>query len=154
MTADGNVLDGTGTTSGVADLQGADGGVTVVGVAAGSGPGGIAPGTVGVEITGAHGRLTLNADGSYSYVHTSGGGSDVFTYTIKDADDSLAHTTLTINLGDSAPSNIAIPTPGGQVFEAGLPARGSEPPGSDPTKPTTTQTGTITFTSPGPETGD
>jgi hypothetical protein len=25
---------------------------------------------------------------------------------------------------------------------------------SDPTKPTTTQTGTITFTSPGPETGD
>jgi hypothetical protein len=148
MTADGNVLSGAGTGSGVADLQGADGGVTVVGVAAGSGPGGAAPGTVGVEITGAHGRLTLNADGSYSYVHTSGGGSDVFTYTIRDADGSLAHTTLTINLGDSAPSNIAIPTPGGQVFEAGLPARGSEPAGSDPTKPTTTQTGTITFTSP------
>jgi hypothetical protein len=33
--ADGNVLTGAGTTSGVADLQGADGGVTVVGVAAG-----------------------------------------------------------------------------------------------------------------------
>jgi hypothetical protein len=66
MTADGNVLSGAGTTSGVADLQGADGGVTVVGVAAGSGPGGVAPGTVGVEITGAHGKLTLNALGSYT----------------------------------------------------------------------------------------
>jgi hypothetical protein len=144
-TADGNVLTGAGTTSGVADLQGADGGVTVVGVAAGNGPGGA--GGVGVEIVGAHGKLTLNADGSYTYVFTGGGGNDVFTYTTRDADGSLAHATLTINLGDSAPSNIVIPAPGGQVFEAGLRARGSEPAGSDPTKPITTQTGTITFKS-------
>jgi VCBS repeat-containing protein len=148
MTADGNVLTGAGTTSGVADLQGADGSVTVVGVAKGNGPGGAAPGTVGVEIIGLLGKLTLNADGSYTYIATGGGGSDVFTYTTRDADGSLAHATLTINLGDAAPSNIVIPAPGGQVFEAGLPARGTEPAGSDPTKPTTTQTGTITFTSP------
>src|SRR5262245_33579071 len=90
-TADGNVLTGAGTTSGVADMQGADSGVTVVGVAAGNGPGGVAPGTVGVAIVGAHGTLTLNADGSYSYVATSGGGNDVFTYTTRDADGSLAH---------------------------------------------------------------
>src|SRR5262245_2425925 len=147
-TAEGNGLTGAGTTSGVADMQGADGGMTVVGVAAGPGPGGAAPGTVGVEIVGAHGRLTVFANGSYSYVHTSGGGNDVYTYTIRDADGSLSHATLTINLGDATPGNIVIPTPGGQVFEAGLPARGSEPAGSDPTKPTTTQTGTITFTSP------
>ena len=145
-TANGNVLTGAGTTSSGADVQGADGGMTVVGVAAGNGPGGA--GGVGVEIVGAHGKLTLNADGTYTYVFTGGGGNDVFTYTIRDADNSFAHATLTINLGDAAPSNIAIPAPGGQVFEAGLPARGSEPAGSDPTKPITTQTGTITFTSP------
>jgi hypothetical protein len=155
MTADGNVLTGAGTTGGLngagTDVQGADGGLTVVGVAAGNGPGGAAAGTVGVAIAGAHGTLILFADGSYSYVHTSGGGNDIFTYTIQDADGSLSHATLTINLGDSAPSNIVIPAPGGpdtQVFEAGLPARGSEPAGSDPTKPVITQAGTITFQSP------
>src|SRR5262245_10515903 len=75
-TADGNVLTGAGTTSGLADMQGADGGVTVVGVAAGNGPGGAAPGTVGVAIVGAHGTLTLNADGSYRCLATRGGGND------------------------------------------------------------------------------
>lgn len=150
-TADGNVLTGAGTASGVADMQGADGGMTVVGVAAGNGPGGAAPGTVGVAIVGAHGTLTLNADGSYSYVFISGGGSDVFTYTIRDADGSLAHATLTINLGDAAPGDIVIPpgnTPGQtQVFEAGLGPRGSESAGShtgDPSFPATTAS-TITF---------
>ena len=145
-TADGNVLTGAGTTSSGADLQGADGGVTVVGVAAGTGQ--VGTGNVGVPIVGARGTLTLNADGSYTYVATGGGGSDVFTYRIRDTDGSDSVATLTINLGDAAPGNIAIPSPGGQVFEAGLPARGTEPAGSDPTKPTTTQTGTITFTSP------
>jgi hypothetical protein len=153
-TADGNVLTGAGTTPGKADLQGADGGVTVVGVAAGSGPGGLAPGTVGVAIVGARGTLTLNADGSYTYVATGGGGRDVFTYTIRDADGSLSFATLTINLGDAAPGNIVIPpvnTPGQtQVFEAGLGTRGPEPAGShtgDPSFPPTTS-GTISFTSP------
>ena len=152
-TADGNVLTGLGTTAGAgtADVQGADGGVQVVGVAAGNGPGGVASGTVGVAIAGAFGTLTLNADGSYTYVHTAGGGTETFTYTIRDADGSLAHATLTISLGDAAPNSINIPAAGGAattVFEAGLAARGGEPAGShsgDPTFPTTTQTGTITF---------
>jgi VCBS repeat-containing protein len=148
-TADGNVLTGASTTTGIADMQGADGGVTVVGVAAGN-----SQGAVGVPIAGARGTLTLNADGSYTYVANGSGGSDVFTYTIRDADGSLSSATLTINLGDAAPGNIVIPAPGGQVFEAGLPARGSESAGSDPTKPTTTQTGTITFTSPERESED
>jgi hypothetical protein len=153
-TADGNVLTGAGTTPGIADLQGADGGMTIVGVAKGNGPGGDAPSTVGVPIDGAHGKLTLNADGTYTYVFTGGGGNDVFTYTIRDADGSFAHATLTINLGDAAPSNIVIPpanTPGQtQVFEAGLGPRGVEPAGShagDSSFPATTS-GTITFTSP------
>jgi VCBS repeat-containing protein len=153
-TADGNVLTGAGTTPGIADLQGADGGMTIVGVAKGNGPGGDAPSTVGVPIDGAHGKLTLNADGTYTYVFTGGGGNDVFTYTIRDADGSFAHATLTINLGDAAPSNIVIPpanTPGQtQVFEAGLGPRGVEPAGShagDSSFPATTS-GTITFISP------
>ena len=131
----------------------------VVGVATGNGPGGAAPGTVGVAVAGAHGTLTLVANGYYSYVHTAGGGSDVFTYTIRDTDGSLAHATLTISLGNSAPSNIVIPAPGlaeTMVFEAGLPVRtiagNAEPAGSHVGEsgfPTTTQTGTIRFTSPG-----
>ena len=84
-----------------------------------------------------------------------GGGADVFTYTIQDADGTLAHTTLTITLGDAAPTGIVIPAPGGadtQVFEAGLLAsRGpGESAGSHAGEsgfPVTTQTGTITFTS-------
>ena len=134
---------------------------------------------------------TLLANGSYSYVQTAGGGSDVFTYTIRDADGSLAHATLTITLGDSAPSKIVIPAPGlaeTTVFEAGLLVRTiagiAEPAGSQvgesasddhadrhhqvhltgacgtddrgqprrrrvqQAEPTTTQPGTITFTSP------
>ena len=157
MEATGNVLTGVGTTSGPgnADAPGADGGVTIVGVAPGNGAGGINPGSVGIAIAGAFGTLTLNADGSYSYVHAVGGGSDVFTYTIQDADGTLSHTTLTISLADSAPGNIVIPGPGGadtQVFEAGLLAsRGpGESAGSHAGQsgfPTTTQAGTITFTS-------
>ncbi|MGC2712911.1 MAG: hypothetical protein WA366_05995 [Pseudolabrys sp.] len=157
MAATGNVLTGVGTASGPgnADVSGADGGGTVVGVAAGNGPGGVSPGTVGVAIAGAFGTLILNADGSYNYVHVVGGGADVFTYTIQDADGTLAHTTLTITLGDAAPTGIVIPAPGGadtQVFEAGLLAsRGpGESAGSHAGEsgfPVTTQTGTITFTS-------
>jgi hypothetical protein len=157
MAATGNVLTGVGTASGPgnADVSGADGSGTVVGVAAGNGPGGVSPGTVGVVIAGAFGTLILNADGSYNYVHVVGGGADVFTYTIQDADGTLAHTTLTITLGDAAPTGIVIPAPGGadtQVFEAGLLAsRGpGESAGSHAGEsgfPVTTQTGTITFTS-------
>jgi VCBS repeat-containing protein len=108
---------------------------------------------VGVAIVGAFGTLTLNANGSYSYAHNGapGGGTDTFTYTIRDADGDLSHATLVIAVADSSPGGIIIPTPGGAeatVFEAGLPARGSEPAGSNPAAPVTTQTGTITFTSP------
>src|SRR5262249_30304485 len=54
----------------------------------------------------------------------------------------------------SAPGGIVVPAPGGaatQVFEAGLGPRGGEPPGSHPGDsrfPTTTQAGSISFTSP------
>jgi VCBS repeat-containing protein len=152
----GNVLTGVGTTSGAAgaDVAGADG-VKVVTIAFGGNLVTVDP-VGGGTITGAFGTLTLNADGSYSYAHNgrAGGGTDVFSYTIRDADGSQSTATLTIAVADSSPGTINIPTAGGaatQVFEAGLPARGGEPAGShngDPAFPTTTQTGTITFSSP------
>ncbi|WP_292082204.1 hypothetical protein, partial [Mesorhizobium sp.] len=75
---------------------------------------------------------------------------DVFTYTIKDGDGDLSHTTLTISIGDSTPTD-TIPTPGGPtttVYEAGLPARGGESAGSDAAANSETTSGTIGFTSP------
>ena len=78
--------------------------------------------TLNTAIQGAFGKLTLAADGSYSYTRdagTAGGANDVFTYTIKDGDGDLSHTTLTISVGDSTPTD-TIPAPGGAtttVFE-------------------------------------
>ena len=117
--------------------------------------------TLDTPIQGTFGKLTLAADGSYSYTRdagTAGGVNDVFTYTIKDGDGDLSHTTLTISVGDSTPTD-TIPAPGGAtttVFEHGLPARGAEPAGSgeiadgNPTNnsdPSETVSGTIAFTS-------
>ena len=84
----GNVITGVGTTSGPAgiDVQGADGAV-VVGLAVGNtGADLINTATTGVPISRAFGTLTLNADGSYSYLHDAvlpqGANIDVFTYTL------------------------------------------------------------------------
>ena len=156
----GNVLTGIGTALGAggADVAGADGGISVVGVAAGNGAGVISLPSVGAAIAGAFGTLTLNADGSYSYVHGVGGGADVFTYTIRDADGSLSHATLTIRIPDSAPGNIVIPQAGNpgagtEVFETGLPTRTiggtAEPPGSHTGEPafSPATSGTIAFSS-------
>ncbi|WP_071057724.1 VCBS domain-containing protein [Pelistega sp. MC2] len=143
--ATGNVLTGvdvaTGdanATDGVADVPGADG-VTVVGVAKGDTAAALdQPDTVGVALEGEYGTLTLHADGSYSYERkagTAGGGNDVFTYTIKDGDGDLAHTTLTISIGNTPPvvgdpnepstANVTL-----LVDEKGLPPRTDEPGGS------------------------
>ncbi|MHB9437319.1 DUF5801 repeats-in-toxin domain-containing protein [Mesorhizobium sp. C089B] len=151
----GNVLSAVGTTSPVTgiDVKGADG-AAVVGVAAGNTNLDVDnAATLGTQVQGSHGKLTLNADGSYSYVRdagTQGGVSDVFTYTIKDGDGDTSHTTLTIAIGDSTPTD-AIPAAGGAtttVYEASLPARAGEPAGSNEPATTETTSGTIGFTSP------
>jgi len=102
--ADGNVLTGLGggdanATDGVADTQGADG-ATVTGLAGG---------TVGAPLAGAYGSLTLNADGSYSYVLNNAAQpvqglsvgetlTETFTYTITDGDGDTSSATLTITI--------------------------------------------------------
>jgi VCBS repeat-containing protein len=94
----GNVL--TNDTFG-ADEPLADG---VVGVVAGV-SGVAAVGSLATIET-AYGFLTLNADGSYGYdakpnAVPAEGATDVFTYTIQDADGDLSYATLTITLTDS-----------------------------------------------------
>jgi hypothetical protein len=107
--------------------------------------------------TAPYGQLTLNGDGSYSYVRnpgSAGGVSDVFTYTVKDGDGDLVQTTLTIDIGNSTPE-IGGLTPeanGGDVIvdeDDLLASRGSgESEGSDTIKESTTQGGDFTITSP------
>ncbi|TPL00012.1 type I secretion C-terminal target domain-containing protein, partial [Mesorhizobium sp. B2-4-14] len=151
----GNVLTGVGETAPAAgttnvDVFGADGktGGGVVGVAAGTTGGGV-DANVGQAIHGLYGTLTLNANGGYSYQRDAGspgGVSDKFTYTIKDGDGDLAHTTLTIDIASGTPQ-IGANTPDNgstaeTVYEAGL-ANGSQ---VGPTA--TTTSGAIAFTSP------
>ncbi|MBN8244123.1 VWA domain-containing protein [Nitratireductor aquimarinus] len=158
----GNVISGAGTTSSGADTVGADD-AEVVGVAKGATNVDLDnPGTVGTVIQGTYGKLTLEADGGYSYTRdagTQGGVQDVFTYTLKDGDGDLSSTTLTISIGDAGPT-VTIPAPGGDdttVYEKGLPERSGEPAGSgesadgngtDNDDPSETTSGTIGFTSP------
>ena len=88
------------------DTAGADGWVNtgaVVGVVSGDTATNSAGG-VGGRIDGQYGYITLNADGSYTYVSTADAvtadAQDVFTYTVRDADGDLSHSTLTINVAN------------------------------------------------------
>ncbi|MBN7763057.1 VCBS domain-containing protein, partial [Nitratireductor aquibiodomus] len=100
----GNVLDN--------DDLGADHGTVgtdgrVDGVVAGAGGGATTGGTNLGGIAGTYGQLALNADGTYSYTPTAGlsvpsGSTDVFTYTVIDADGDTATAELTITFsGDN-----------------------------------------------------
>ena len=86
------------------DVAGADGD-SIAGIrAAGNDTTTPVSGGVNTNITGVHGTLHLNADGSYTYQsnpnNISSNATDVFVYTIKDGDGDLSTTTLTINLAD------------------------------------------------------
>ncbi|RWQ87104.1 MAG: hypothetical protein EOS85_07090, partial [Mesorhizobium sp.] len=159
--ATGNVLAGgtdsldVNLTDGAADTQGADG-ATVVGVTSGTTNSDLDDGgTLGVQIQGTYGKLTLNADGTYSYARdagTPGGVDDVFTYTIKDGDGDLSHTTLTISIGDAPPviTDLTPEARGGDVTvnEEALNVGTPGGPGSNPSSTAETGTGTFTISSP------
>lgn len=101
---------------------------------------------VGTEITTTLGTLTLLADGSYTYKSNpnsvTANATDVFVYTIRDADGDLSTTTLTINITDVT---LAAPDYLNTVREAALDdeedgddlapgeATGTEPDSSDET---------------------
>ncbi|MHA4838946.1 beta strand repeat-containing protein [Sphingopyxis sp. MSC1_008] len=162
LTADGNVLTGTGgadgnTTDGAADTQGADG-ATVTGVSFGA-----TVGAVGAGLAGAYGTLTLNADGSYSYVLNNAAQpvqglsagqtlTETFTYIITDGDGDPATTTLTITI-DGANDGVTITgldAAGAELFvdEDDLPARPGEPAGSDTTPDSLTDSDSFTVSTP------
>ncbi len=128
--ATGNVITDVENDGG-ADIQGADGAsVTEVSGAGGS----VSPGSA---LAGLYGVLTLNSDGSYSYVRNveaPGGVSDIFTYTLKDGDGDLSTATLTIAIGDGGVTLIVPDSSddGTNVSEAGLPT-GSAPNGGGAT---------------------
>ncbi|MCH1921441.1 retention module-containing protein, partial [Shewanella sp. A3A] len=146
----GNVITGAGTTSDGADTVGADD-AHISAVAFGE-TAGTTHADGSMTVAGAYGVLTINADGSYSYARnagSSGGVSEVFSYTLTDGDGDNSPATLTISIGDSTPT-VEIPTAGGEtttVYEAGLPARGAEPAGSDATSDSESTSGSISFTS-------
>jgi large repetitive protein len=116
----GSAVTGNVLTDGNDDVFGADGAKTttptggVVGVKAGNDTS--APVTTGADgtttITGTYGTLTMASDGSYTYTPGSNllttAVTDVFVYTIKDADGSYATTTLTITLGTSSVADLNI----------------------------------------------
>ncbi|MBI4206842.1 MAG: type I secretion C-terminal target domain-containing protein, partial [Betaproteobacteria bacterium] len=90
-----------------ADGKDADGGV--VGVATGSDTSSPLSGNVGSEIPGSFGKLTLNADGSYTYIANANAedGVDHFVYTIKDGDGDLSTATLDITVHKTGPSPVS-----------------------------------------------
>ncbi|WP_349236032.1 VCBS domain-containing protein [Altererythrobacter sp. TH136] len=110
----GNVL-----SDGTADIFGADGG-TILSFASADGGANTAPGS---SITTALGTLTLNADGSYTYVSnpnsTNADTTDTFDYTIVDSDGDTSTAQLVISIdnvtGAATDSDV-------NVNEAGLPA--------------------------------
>ena len=115
---------------------------------------GAGEGLAGTEVQGLYGKLTLNADGSYSYTRdpgTPGGVTDVFTYVIEDGDGDQAIATLNIDIADSG-TDVQVPgveEPGTIVFEGGLdgPPAGAAP-GSFAASDDEFTSGTITFAAP------
>jgi hypothetical protein len=104
--ASGNAITGTGTITGQA-------GADSVGDPPGHiievhGAGGASAGANGeFVVKGAYGTLTIEADGSYTYVRSAGapdGVDDVFSYTLADHNGQQSSTTLTIELGIQTPS--------------------------------------------------
>ncbi|MBV4494260.1 retention module-containing protein [Pseudomonas sp. SWRI12] len=96
-TVNGNVLDN--------DVLGADGGA-VIGVRAGNDTSNPAIGGLNTQVNGTYGYLTLDANGNAVYHSNPGsvgalGATDVFTYTVRDADGDESTTTITIDVHNS-----------------------------------------------------
>ncbi|WP_053154817.1 retention module-containing protein [Pseudomonas sp. Pf153] len=99
-TVSGNVLDN--------DVGGADGPApsgAVIGVRAGDDTSTPAIGGLNIQINGTYGYLTLDANGNAVYHSnpdsvSAPGATDVFTYTVRDADGDESTTTITINVHD------------------------------------------------------
>src|SRR3546814_6809862 len=125
-------------SDGVADTQGADGASVTA----------VTGGTIGAVFATAYGTLTLNGDGSYSYVLDNAAQAvqglsagevltDSVTYIITDGDGDTATATLTITINgtDDGVTIEGLAAQGAElsIDEDDLPARAGEAPGSDTT---------------------
>jgi VCBS repeat-containing protein len=154
-TVTGNVVAGGGPQD-VADDIGADGAAAGGAVTAVSFGG--ADHTVGTAFTTAYGNLTLNADGSYSYVLDNGNSTvnalkagesllEVITYTIADGDGDTSTATLTITVRgttDGGPTITPVDGNGGAAGEAEVHEHGL----TDPSDTTEATTGSVAITAP------
>ncbi|WP_121628724.1 T1SS-143 repeat domain-containing protein [Poseidonibacter antarcticus] len=159
LTANGNVINNT-TDDTQDDISGADTPIVVLGVAAGSDTSSDVTEHVGDGINGTYGSVKIESDGSYIYTLTNDDVrvqhlipdetlTDIFTYTIKDADGDTSTTTLTITIKgtNDVPTITAVdgnssdahPNGDATVYESGLAA------GSDASATTETTSGTITI---------
>ncbi|MBZ9817774.1 beta strand repeat-containing protein, partial [Mesorhizobium sp. CA7] len=147
-TVTGNVETGTSTHGlGAADTAGADGIASIAWTNAVTNAG-------VTTVTGAHGVLTVFANGDYSYQATPNTptGTDVFNYTITDGDGDTSPATLTIEVTGSQPRVVAEVA---AVNEAGIdttPPVGDLGPGtvdgSHAGDGSETTTGKLTFSDP------
>uniref|UniRef100_UPI001C30135A beta strand repeat-containing protein n=1 Tax=Mesorhizobium sp. GbtcB19 TaxID=2824764 RepID=UPI001C30135A len=147
-TVTGNVETGTSTHgTGAADTAGADG------IASIAWTGAVTSNGV-TTVTGAHGVLTVYANGDYSYQANPNTptGTDVFNYTITDGDGDTSPATLTIDVTGSQP---LVKPEVAAVNEAGIdttPPAGDLGPGtvdgSHAGDGSETTTGTLTFFDP------
>ncbi|MES2547486.1 MAG: DUF4347 domain-containing protein, partial [Pseudomonadota bacterium] len=106
------VIQGTGTDT---DPDNTSTSLVVSGAVAGAGP--VTQGSgVATSLTGTYGHLTLNADGSYTYIADTANGlaagataNDVFTYTVKDPAGLVSNTTaLTITVTGTNDAPVAV----------------------------------------------
>ena len=89
------------------------------------------------------GDLVYNDDGTFTYTPTPGEeGTVTFDYTITDGDGDVSTATVTIDLLPDSTPEIFVEG-GDTVDEAGLPARGDEPAGSDEAADSETTSGVI-----------
>ena len=118
------VIQGAGTDT---DVDNTTASLVVSGTVAGAGA--VTQGAgVGTSLNGTLGHLTLNADGSYSYVADKANGlaagataTDVFTYTVKDPSGLVSNTTtLTITVTGTDDAPVAVADVGGVAEDATL----------------------------------
>ncbi|MDT7513499.1 beta strand repeat-containing protein [Rhodoferax mekongensis] len=122
----GNVVTGTNAS---ADTLGADS-ATVTGAQVGNAGAAQITTGVGSALAGTYGTLTINADGSYTYVTNAAAQAlnvgdskqDVFSYTLKDSDGSFSTTTVTMTVTGASEGTptVSIPNDGTGVGGSNL----------------------------------
>ncbi|WP_210327563.1 DUF5801 repeats-in-toxin domain-containing protein [Aminobacter carboxidus] len=104
VSSDSTSVTKTGDVISGSDASGADTPLLVAAITHGATTDSTADGSGNFQVSGDHGTLVINKNGTYTYTLTDdasdipAGASETFTYTVKDADGDAVSQTLTINL--------------------------------------------------------